>query len=177
MPEEKEKTTTSRAKTRTSRARTSRASSTPKPPTTIKPGWVHHSIARFILKGFRERGKEVGVELNVGNTEFEAPQDTLENREPEELLARVIAHLGHRIPLLRRAEKHLEGTETRSGLMSDLAAFFTQLYARNEDVIDQLRRDALNQAKANRAAKKAAKDGNNEAPPFNAEPEIRIMED
>lgn len=165
------RTSEDKPKARPTRPAVRKTTRTPKPPVVIKPGWIHHSIARFILKGIHQRGKDIGVEINVGETKFETPEEYEETREPEELLARILAHLGHRLPFLRKIEKNLEGENNRSGIMSDIAAFFTQLYARNEDVIDQLRRNAIDQAKTQRRAKKSQTEANDAS----AEPSIRIV--
>lgn len=57
-----------------------------------------------------------------------------DNREPVELLARVIAHVAHRTPGLRRVEKKLEGKDLKSGPLSDLFALLAQLWRRNRHV-------------------------------------------
>lgn len=58
-----------------------------------------------------------------------------DGREPVELLARIIAHIFHRIPGVKKVEKRLEGTDARSGLASDFAALVSQLASRNEEVV------------------------------------------
>jgi len=57
--------------------------------------------------------------------------------EPIEVLARVIAHISHRIPGVRWLSKklRLEGEGKSAGIGSDLISLVVQLYRRNEDVI------------------------------------------
>lgn len=54
-----------------------------------------------------------------------------EGSEPVELLARILAHLGHRIPFFSKVEKRLEGQDAKSGFASDLIALLMQLWHRN----------------------------------------------
>lgn len=58
-----------------------------------------------------------------------------ESPEPAVLLARIFAHIGHRLPLIQRIEKRLEGRDRKAGLGSDLSALAVQLYLRNRDLI------------------------------------------
>lgn len=57
--------------------------------------------------------------------------------EPIEVMARVLAHLSHRIPGVRWINKklRLEGEGKTAGIGSDLISLVVQLYRRNEDVI------------------------------------------
>lgn len=57
--------------------------------------------------------------------------------EPIEVMARVLAHISHRIPGVRWISKklRLEGEGKSAGIGSDLISLVVQLYRRNEDVI------------------------------------------
>ena len=108
------------------------------PPNNVQPGAVHEAIAAFLLDALRARTTaKVGVSLNVGDLS-EADKGLVtgggdDGREPVELLARILAHIGHRIPFFSKVEKRLEGKEAKSGLASDLAAFLMQLWHRNKE--------------------------------------------
>lgn len=72
---------------------------------------------------------------------------------PADKLARVLAHIGHRLPLVNRIEKRLEGQDKTAGLGSDLAALTVDLFKRNEEVIVKTASSIIDQK---RAAKEAA---------------------
>lgn len=85
----------------------------------------------------QNRARQAGVELRVGALPRAGePEIGEETREPAELLSRVFAHIAHRVPGVRSLERRLEGTETKSGLLSDLAALGVQLFRMNEDTIE-----------------------------------------
>lgn len=58
--------------------------------------------------------------------------------QPKEVASRLAAHLGHRIPGIRKLEKRMEGQDKSSGILSDLGALLGQLYYRNKEEIDTL---------------------------------------
>lgn len=134
-------------------------------PARVEPGWIHYDIANAILK-FLASSLTVEVatpegnqelSLNVGDPkEDDAPEEEVEQREPAELLARVIAHLFHRTPGLRNIEKRLEGREAKSGIGSDLAALATQLYRRNKHLVPVIADFIRSEAQRAQAEKKAA---------------------
>lgn len=106
----------------------------------MEPGWIHRKIATTILKVIQAKSEEkLGTPLSVGELPIPDPDSGVvagdETREPVELLARVIAHVAHRIPGLKRIEKRFEGKDNRSGLGSDLLALGSQLISRNETVV------------------------------------------
>lgn len=104
-----------------------------------------------------------GIPLSVG--ELESDSDTVtptfatedEGPQPVDVAARVIAHLTHRIPGLRKIGKKVEGQDKRSGVLSDAAALGATLYARNERVF----KSAIRQWVAATLAKRAAKVNSN----------------
>lgn len=98
----------------------------------MEPGWIHEAIAAAILKSLQDRRVDVGDVTDDFLRSIPGAEDA---PEPAVLLARVVAHIGHRIPGVRRIEKRLEGREARSGLGSDMTALLLQLYIRNRDLI------------------------------------------
>lgn len=105
----------------------------------MEPGWVHEAIAAVGLKVLQALAEKNGVKLSVGDITAEdvipAMGDS-EGPQPKDVAARLVAHVGHRIPGAKRLEKRLEGKELKAGILSDLAALGAQLYARNKDQID-----------------------------------------
>lgn len=63
--------------------------------------------------------------------------------DPKEVMARLVAHLGHRIPGVKKIEKRLEGRDKTSGLWSDGAALGAIIYARNSEAIETLIKNTL----------------------------------
>lgn len=66
-----------------------------------------------------------------------------EGPDAKDVTARLIAHLGHRIPGVKRIEKRLEGRDKTSGIWSDAAALGAIIYARNSESIETLIREIL----------------------------------
>lgn len=71
------------------------------------------------------------------------------------LAAHAIARVADRVPALRKVSRHLEGTESKSGLFSDLAALTYELYERNSEQIDQMIANYIKNVSAKAAARKA----------------------
>jgi hypothetical protein len=141
---------------------TPRTSATPKsrtkaPPTNVNPGWIHEALAAKILSGIQKRiSNETGRPFDIGEVpdsgSLAKEGGIIDDREPVELLSRVLAHAFYRIPGLRNIEKKLEGNASNTGIGSDIAAFFTQLYTRNEETFDNVRNSVIQQARASREA-------------------------
>lgn len=104
----------------------------PSPPNRVDPGWVHKTAAALILRALADHGGDVGT---VDEEFLQNVPGMEDGPEPAVLLARVIAHIAHRIPGLRRIERRLEGTEGKAGFGSDVFALALQLYFRNRDII------------------------------------------
>lgn len=90
-----------------------------------------------------------GIVLDIGDDkEFEdlesiiAP-DSEGGPDPQEIAARMAAHLGHRIPGVRRIEKRFEGRDKTSGIWSDAGILVGQLYVRNKGAINRLASEML----------------------------------
>lgn len=134
-------------------------------PTKVEPGWIHYEIANAILNALQERvSSKLGTPADVGeqlhlDVGDQAEEETTEGREPAELLARIIAHVMHRIPGLKKVEKRLEGRESRSGIASDIAALLAQLYRRNKHLIPMLMEVMKREAAKARAEAEAKRKG------------------
>src|SRR4051794_14059113 len=74
----------------------------PKPPTRVEPGWIHDALAAAILKALSDRKVEVGT---VTDDFLRAVPGAEDAPEPAVLLSRVLAHIGHRLPGIRRIER------------------------------------------------------------------------
>lgn len=149
------KTTRRRSTSTRTRARTA----TPKPPTTVKPGFIHELLASLTLKGVETLAPQP---VNVGDTKADSLPDAIDVEaedaaQPVEILARVYAHLGHRIPGVKRIEKKLEGQDASSGILADVSALFIQLYRRNEDTIQAAVQAGVEQHLAKKAATQQAR--------------------
>lgn len=72
---------------------------------------------------------------------------------PVRLVAHAVARLGDRFSWVRRFSRHMEGTERRAGILSDLFAAAYALYKRNPDAVEQLGKNFL--AELHKRRKKA----------------------
>lgn len=127
------------------------------PPNRVDPGWFHEALADGLLKLTKKTVDDVtpeGVEFVAGDLKAVEEVIPTESREPVDLLARIIAHVFHRIPGLKRVEKRLEGSELKAGVGSDLLAFAAQIFNRNKHLIPVIV-DAVQTAQRNQAAAKA----------------------
>jgi hypothetical protein len=108
------------------------------PPNRVEPGFVHRKLATMALSTLQAKAVDAGAPITVGElpkpVEEGGNGEIDDGREPVELLARVIAHVAHRIPGLKKVEKRLEGNDARSGLASDFLALIAQLVSRNEGI-------------------------------------------
>ncbi len=150
-----------KTKTKTAGGTARRRSRKPKsPPNRVDPGWLHEAIAKLILALAQSRVQGAAVPVDLGNVKTDevisaiTPEDD-GGKEPVDLLARVVAHIFHRIPGVRQVEKRLEGKDQSSGLASDLLAFVVQLIRRNEPVIEVYATAAMEGARQQRAQKRA----------------------
>lgn len=104
---------------------------------------MHQLVAGMGLKALQALAESKGLDISVGSFEKDdlAPPALTEGSagpEPLDVAARIVAHVGHRVPGVQRIEKRLEGRDKSSGILSDLAALGAQLYARNEHVIERV---------------------------------------
>lgn len=134
---------------------------TASPTRAIEPGAVHFQLAEGLLRGLQSQVKATtGHDLDVG--EFPTPT-AVEGDDPERLVkltAHAIARVADRVTFLRRVSRHLEGTERRAGILSDLAAAAHTLYARNPETVQALAHAFVNdykKARQERAVKKPPK--------------------
>jgi stage V sporulation protein SpoVS len=88
-----------------------------------------------------------GHTLNIGDADpADITPDVLQvedGPQPKVIAGRIAAHLGHRIPGVRKLEKRLEGQDKSSGILSDMGALIGQLYYRNKAEIDEIIATAL----------------------------------
>lgn len=79
--------------------------------------------------------------LDIGELPESATDATLATDDPErleKLVAHLVARVADRFAIVRRFSRHMEGTEKRAGLLSDLAAAFFELYRRNPETFERL---------------------------------------
>lgn len=142
----------------------------PSPTRPLTPGREHIKIAELVLRAVKSKAAQYGVELDIG--EFPTYDDFMDEAErdpqrPVRLTSRAVARTADRVGFLRKVSRHLEGTETRSGLASDLVATLYELYERNGDEFQRLfttyyqhalqqRADKPKLSRAERKAQKAA---------------------
>lgn len=146
---------------KTKRPSVKRATRKASPPNRVEPGFIHRKIATVMLTTLQNKAAAANILVTVGalpepvtvTVDGEAVV-TDDGREPVELLARILAHIGHRVPGIRKVEKRLEGTDARSGLASDLLALFSQLIARNEEVATTQAANVVKDVLSKRAADK-----------------------
>lgn len=104
------------------------------PPSRVEPGWIHETLAEGLLRLLQ---KQFGVNVGAFPKSSFAPSDLDETQEPVQLAARVIAHAMHRLPLVSRIEKRLEGREAKAGPASDFVALLVQLGRRNQPLLEE----------------------------------------
>lgn len=102
-------------------------------------------IGLKVVQAVAERN---GVKLDIGDDkEFEDLESIIavdgDGPDPQEIAARMAAHLGHRIPGVRKIEKRLEGRDKTSGIWSDAGILIGQLYVRNKSTINKLASEML----------------------------------
>lgn len=88
------------------------------------------------------------MQLDLGETEKvetyikEASQNE-DGPQPVETMARIVAHVMHKIPGSRTVAKRFEGNDKKSGLFSDLGLLAYSLIVRNENVLLEATDDAV----------------------------------
>jgi hypothetical protein len=92
------------------------------------------------LKGAEAAAKKHGINIDVGDVKTvkeytQAATDSEDIPQPIEVASRVIAHLFHRIPGIKKLGKRAEGKDKKAGILSDTLALVAQLMARNEDLV------------------------------------------
>jgi len=150
-PVQKKRRQAKEARERRNKAKSSKPSrSTSKPPQSVEPGWVHELIAGIGLKVVQAVAERNGISLNIGEVDTEDLTPSViqgeDGPQPVEVASRVVAHVAHRVPGVKRIEKKLEGKEKRSGILSDMGALAVQLYAKNQETVDEFAEKVLGQA-------------------------------
>lgn len=142
-----------------SKTRTSRSARPSSPPNRVDPGWLHEALAGFTLRAMRDHAEgKLDVGALADDYAARIPGAGEDDPEPAVLLARIYAHIGHRLPLVKRLEKRLEGREKSAGIGSDIAALCAQLYLRNRDLFGEASKLFVQAAIEKRRAAHAADD-------------------
>ena len=117
------------------------------PPNRVDPGWVHEILGIIGLKVIEAVAARNGLTLDLVDEEIDdlipVASGGEDGPDPKEVAARIVAHLGHRIPGVKRIEKRLEGRDKTSGIWSDGAALGAMIYARNSEAIETLIKNTL----------------------------------
>lgn len=66
--------------------------------------------------------------------------------QPVDIGARVVAHIAHRIPLVRSFNKKAEGKDKKAGILADLMALGAQLYEQNAELLNEKAGNAIEAA-------------------------------
>lgn len=103
-----------------------------------------------------------GAKLDIG--EFPSADGTdkadADPTRPMRLTAHAVARVADRLPFSRRISRHMEGTDNRAGIFSDILALITELVKRNPDLIESRLEafgDELSKARQQREEQRAAK--------------------
>lgn len=89
----------------------------------------------------KSKAAAAGIDLDIGEFPQYGPDSESVVNDPErpvKLVARIVARTADRIAPLKKLSRHLEGTETKAGLLSDLTAAAFDLYGRNSDEVERL---------------------------------------
>jgi hypothetical protein len=78
---------------------------------------------------------------------------------PARILAHAIARAADRVPPLRKLSRHIEGTENKAGLGSDLLSAAWDLYTRNQEQFEDILRQYSEGVARRRAQGKAGENG------------------
>lgn len=84
----------------------------------------------------------------------------VEDTDPQrlaKLTAHAVARFADRFSFTRRFSRHLEGSEKRAGILSDIGAALVCLYQRNPQAVEQMAVSFKNEVQAAHAARVAAK--------------------
>lgn len=88
-----------------------------------------------------------GVTLYVGDLGESEAQKAAEASGPDtgplDVTSRLVAHIAHRIPGIKKIEKRFEGQDKSAGIGSDFMALFANLYEKNETLINETIADVL----------------------------------
>jgi hypothetical protein len=109
--------------------------------------------------------QQAGIKLDVGEFPDTGTDSASDPERPTRITAHAIARVADRIPFSRKISRHLEGTDARAGILSDVLALFVEIARRNPEIIEHGVEDLMSnasQARANRAraqTKPATPDG------------------
>lgn len=83
---------------------------------------------------------------------------------PVRLTAHIVARLADRVPLSRKFSRHMEGTDNRAGILSDIFALIAELVRRNPHLVESRLEsfgDELQKVRAQRADKSNSTEAQN----------------
>lgn len=118
-----------------------------------------------MLKGAKARAEAAGIPLDVG--EFPEVDTSAEDEDPQRIVnltAHAVARVADRFSWVRKLSRHMEGTERKAGLLSDIAAVTFALYKRNPAVMESLATQFRADLQAQRAARQAPANGGSHNP-------------
>lgn len=104
----------------------------------------------------------MGVRIDVGEFPSYIPTDEDASNDPERpvrLVSHAVARIADRVGPLRKLSRHLEGRESKAGLVSDLLSAGFDIYNRNSQEVDQLIVAYVNRAREKTAARQQAGSG------------------
>lgn len=108
---------------------------------------MHEILGIVGLKVVEAIASRNGLTLNLVDEDLEdlvpVASGGEDGPDPKEVAARLVAHIGHRIPGVKKIEKRLEGRDKTSGIWSDAAALGAVIYAKNSEAIETLIKDTL----------------------------------
>jgi len=96
--------------------------------------------AALALKAIEALAEKHGVKLDMGTvkpvSEYVSGPSDGPTPEPMDVAPRVVAHIAHRIPGLRKLGKLSEvKSENKSGIVTDILTLASQLLERNEELV------------------------------------------
>lgn len=106
----------------------------------VKPGKWHEVTAALTLKAIEALAEKHGVKLDMGTvkpvSEYVSGPSDGPAPEPMDVAPRVVAHIAHRVPGLRKLGKLSETkSENKSGIVTDILTLISQLLERNEELV------------------------------------------
>lgn len=92
-----------------------------------------------MLKAIEALAERNGVKLDMGTvkpvSEYVSGPSDGPTPEPMDVAPRVIAHIAHRIPGIRKLGKLSEDKGSKTGVFTDITTLIAQLLERNEDLV------------------------------------------
>lgn len=96
-------------------------------------------VAALGLKAVEALAEKHGVKLDMGTvkpvSEYVSGPSEGPTPEPMDVAPRVVAHIAHRIPGLRKLGKMSEDKGNKTGIVTDILTLAAQLLERNEELV------------------------------------------